>query len=286
MRLEIIKNLCSVDEEKLKRILYKFLSSHGYKNIKKTNDYIIAEGTYPICLIAHMDTVFSFPPYKDNFIYDDKKKILWSYYGAGFDDRAGIYAIIEIIKAGFNPSVIFTTGEEIGGVGAYQLINDYPICPFNCNALIQLDRMGKQDMVFYQCDNPDFENYIGKYGFDLAKGTFTDISIIAPQWGIAAVNLSIGYEDEHTTSERLHCDWCDETIKKVKNIIAGSQSMRSFSYIPAQTVTFNNKDNNSCIFCGLSSKDNFFIKDSDLGFDYYCCPSCYYQYNVGPKEVI
>ena len=232
MNLQLMKKLCNLNEEKIYKILLEYLFSCNYKVFHKDN-YIYAEGTLPICLLAHMDTVFKAPPAENQFIYDQEQSILWAPYGAGFDDRAGIYCIIAILESGLRPSLVFTKGEESGGIGANDLIADHPKCPFHrCNALIQLDRANYNDSVFYNCDNQRFEDYINKYGFKTDLGTFTDISIIAPSWKIAAVNLSVGYVDEHSESERLYCNWCDETIEKVKKIVEESVGMPYFKYIP------------------------------------------------------
>ena len=211
----------------------KYLSNAGYKKIQYTEDFIIAEGELPICLIAHMDTVFSRLP--QEFFYDPRKEVLWSPHGSGFDDRAGIYIILQCIESNLKPHIIFTQGEEKGGLGAKALVDFFSFCPFDdCRALIELDRANEKDCVFYDCDNKDFEKWIHSFGFKTDWGTFTDISIIAPAWGLAAVNLSVGYNDEHTYAERLHCRWCDKTIEKVKKILEASPNMLSYDYIPVQ----------------------------------------------------
>jgi hypothetical protein len=231
---EIIKNICCLKDHELYYEIIVFLESKGYKNIKeKEGQYIFAEGDneYPVALIAHLDTVF-YTPLMENFYFDQERKVLWNPNGSGFDDRAGVVAIMSIIAEGYRPTVIFTFGEEVGGVGASALIRDYPSCPIkNCKALIELDRAGFDDMVFYNCDNKDFISYIESFGFELQEGTFTDISILAPTWKIAAVNLSIGYEYEHTKGELLHLDWFNEIIKKVKNILMQSNTMKKYKYI-------------------------------------------------------
>lgn len=156
---------------------------------------------------------------------------MWSPQGLGGDDRAGVYAIIQIIENGYRPSIVFTTDEELCCLGAQALIEKKPICPFkNLKAIIELDRQGKKDMVFYGCRNSSFKKYIKNYDFIFKKGSFSDISILAPAWDVAAVNLSIGYEDEHSPLEILHIDWLEETIKKVKNILNDSFSMPTFAY--------------------------------------------------------
>ena len=287
MNLKLMKKLCSLDKNKLDTILTKYLYSKGYKQIRRTKDYIMVEGELPICLIAHMDTVFKYIP--EEFYYDNQKKVLWSPGGAGFDDRAGIYCILQIIESGLKPSVIFTDKEETGGLGARALIEKFPECPFeDCRALIQLDRAYKDDAVFYECYNEPFEKYIQHFGFKLAWGTFSDISIIAPAWKIAAVNLSVGYEDEHTESERLHCDWCDNTIKKVKRILIESTDMLSYAYIPYQKGMYSKRrmqgyfyGNNRCLICNSlinNPAERVQVKDPDSDIDFPICNSCFWTY--------
>ena len=57
---------------------------------------IIAHGTIPIALVAHMDTVFQTPP--TEIFYDREAQVIWSPYGLGADDRAGIYGIYYLLK--------------------------------------------------------------------------------------------------------------------------------------------------------------------------------------------
>ena len=232
MNINLIKKLATLKQDNLYNILIKFLRTHDYKNIIRYPHFIMADGQDPICLLAHMDTVFTNPPINEEFIYDAEQTILWSPYGSGFDDRAGIYAIIQLVLQGHRPHIIFTDLEEVGGIGAQELIKLYPKCPFKkCKALIQLDRANEEDAVYYDCGNKYFEKFITRYGFVTDIGTFTDISIVAPVWGIAAVNLSVGYLDEHTTSERLVCKWLDKTIERVSKIIEDISSEKKFKYI-------------------------------------------------------
>ena len=248
-------------------MLIKYLKNKGYTNIHATNMFIIAEGDLPVCLCAHMDTVFYAPP--KQFYFDQEQKVMWSPDGLGTDDRAGIYAIIMLIERGYKPSLIFTDLEEKGGQGAMTLIEQYHECPFaDCRALIQLDRQGHKDAVFYECDNQDFTDLVLSYGFDLEWGTFTDISIFGPTWEVAAVNLAVGYENEHTHQEIVHTDWLEETIDKVEKMLLDCTAWASYSYIPAPKIwnphgfhkygkivpeSYWDKywwDSNKCAYCG------------------------------------
>ena len=100
--------------------------------------------------------------------------------------------------------------------------------------MIQLDRHGTNDSVYYDCGNDKFEKYINQFGFNTEWGTFTDISILAPRWGYAAVNLSIGYREEHQEIEHLYVGEMFQTIEKVINIfnnVAAHPEMEAFEYI-------------------------------------------------------
>lgn len=232
-----MKKLCQIPEDYLQTVLVKLLKNAGYNKVQYLKDkFIVAEGTLPICLIAHLDTVFMSLPAE--FLYDYKQKILWSPYGSGFDDRAGVYGILQCIESDLRPHIIFTCGEEKGGIGAKEVTKFFPFCPFvDCRGLIELDRANHRDSVFYDCDNKDYENWINSFGFKTTWGSFSDISVIAPTWKIAAVNLSIGYMDEHSVAERLNCDWCDETIEKVKKILKESPNMLAYEYVPIKYNT-------------------------------------------------
>ena len=213
------QNICHLTERGV-LIFMKDLLKSRYEKVFMTPSYLIAVGNIPVALVAHADTVFSKPPQLDKFYYDQEKDVIWNPDGAGADDRAGVYAITEIIRGSdLRPHVIITTGEESGCIGASKLASQVSNFPGELKFMIQLDRRGKEDSVFYDCDNDDFENFINQFGFKTEWGTFTDISVLAPVWKIAAVNFSIGYENEHQAIECLHVDWMQATIEKTKTIL-------------------------------------------------------------------
>lgn len=223
------ENLCGTSQTGLKNTMSRYLKSK-YKHVIETKEYICAEGDIPIALVAHMDTVFKFPTHE--IFYDRQKNVIWSPDGLGADDRAGVFTIIQIIKRGLRPHIILTTDEEIGAQGASALssIN----CPFqDLRYLIQLDRRGSNDCVFYDCDNQSFVDYVEQFGFVEAIGSFSDISLICPAWKIAGVNLSIGYRDEHSTSEILFVNYMLDTMEKVIKMLQETE-IPKFEYIPVK----------------------------------------------------
>ena len=214
--LKAIEHFFQLSQENLLKVMCKYLKSK-YETVYCSQHYVVAIGDIPVGLVAHLDTVFKSPP--TDIFYDAAKNVMWSPEGLGADDRAGVFAIVEILKRRLRPTIILTTDEEIGGVGASKLVEDIPEAPCKLNFLIELDRRGSEDCVFYDCDNPFFEDYIEDFGFITNWGSFSDISYIAPKWGMAAVNLSIGYEHEHSKSEILNISWMFNTIDKVCNIL-------------------------------------------------------------------
>ena len=225
------QKICSMSQKTLQRAMYTILKKK-YKQVYATKDYIITEGNIPIALVAHMDTVFKQPP--SDIYYDREKNVIWSPQGLGADDRAGVFAILQIInKTNLRPHIILTTDEELGALGAIALTNITKEPYADMKYIIQLDRRGTNDCVFYACENQEFQEYVESFGFTTAWGSFSDISEICPMWGVAGVNLSVGYMNEHSTSEVLHVNPLLATIRKVINMLKDADNAKYYNYISA-----------------------------------------------------
>lgn len=223
-----LEQLCGLTQGSIHATMIKYLKSK-YEKVISTKDYTYAIGDIPIALVAHMDTVFKYPA--NEVFYDRQKNVIFSPQGLGADDRAGVFAIIQIIKRGLRPHIILTTDEEVGARGASKL--SAIDCPFeDLRYVIQLDRRGSDDCVFYDCNNPSFISYVESFGFVEAIGSFSDISVICPAWKIAGVNLSIGYRDEHSVSEILFVGHMLNTIDKVCRMLQETE-IPKFEYIPS-----------------------------------------------------
>ena len=201
--------------------------------------YILVEGEAPIMLLAHMDTVHR-EPVRDMCKTCDGN-ILMSPQGIGSDDRCGIYALVMIYeKSEIKPWLLFTCDEEIGCVGAATFSAGYRAgkLPKELDALkcmIEIDRRGENDAVYYDCGNNDFEDYIAGKGFMTEWGSSSDISEIAPEIGVAAVNLSSGYYNAHTLHEYINRKHLNTTIERVQSIVADAAKpeFQKYKYIQA-----------------------------------------------------
>ena len=282
------ERMCGLTQKSLKRTVSTFLKAK-YARVVETQDYVYAEGDIPIALVAHLDTVFD-PPAKEVF-YDRRKNVIWSPQGLGADDRAGVFSIISIIKTtGLRPHVIFTTDEEKGALGASVLSQEE--CPFkDLRYIIELDRRGADDCVFYDCENPEFTSYIEGFGFIEAIGSFSDISMICEAWGIAGVNLSIGYRDEHSFCEILSVGHMLQTIDKVITMLTVPvDKIPAFKYIPAKypsdwwlkSFLTHSNDLTHCYMCGQENKneDMIPVKLRDDTIKYFCI-DCIVDQGIG-----
>jgi len=215
----IFNYIFKVKQERLNNYLFKFLElNYGSDNVYTGKKFLIARGDIPVVLIAHLDTV----QYQGEdkilyYTYAHNRTTVWSPKGLGADDRAGVYSIMQIIKRGYRPHIIFTHDEETGAGGAKEVTN-YKL-PFEYNFFIELDRQGTKEAVFYSCGNKEFQEKILSYGFKLNYGTFSDISVLSPVYDVASVNLGIGYYNEHTVRETLEIEQMQDTIEKVIKIL-------------------------------------------------------------------
>lgn len=227
-------NLCKTTQKQLKKEVANRLTQKGYEVISE-DGFVYAKGEVPILLTAHLDTVHK-KVCKNVSVYTTEKgkTILSSPQGIGGDDRCGVFMILEIIKK-YKPFVLFCEDEERGGIGSGKFVlTEYINDLKDMKYLIELDRANANDAVFYDCDNPEFTEFIEKNtGYKESWGTFSDISTVAPECGVSAVNLSCGYYEAHTTKEYVVFDEMLDTIKVVEKLL--TTESKQFEYIEAKS---------------------------------------------------
>ena len=237
MNKDQFKGICRKTQDELKSYVVTKLKKH-YDKIHLSKDFVYAEGSVPICLVAHMDTVHKESP--KTFVFEGDK--ISSPQGIGGDDRCGVYGIVKVYEATKQkPWLLFTCDEEIGGRGAdgfcaAYLKGELPERLNDLKMLVELDRKGKNDAVYYSCDNPEFEEYITSKGFRTSHGSFSDISSIAPCLGVAAVNLSCGYYNAHTLHECINRKHLNATVRKVIGMVSDAEKpdFPKYDYIRSQ----------------------------------------------------
>ena len=195
--------------------------------------FVYSQGSMPVLLVAHLDTVHKDMP--TQIFYDENTETLSSPQGIGGDDRCGVYMIFQVIKK-FDCSVLFCEDEEIGAKGARKFIDSDYSKDLEFNYIIEFDRRGKDDAVFYDCDNPEFEEFITQDFYKTAWGSFSDISWLAPHFRCAAVNLSCGYYNAHTLDEYIVIPQMEDSIDAACRILERTTDDDKFEYVEAKNA--------------------------------------------------
>lgn len=208
--------LCKKTQNELLKYLPKvLLNFYKKKRINATKDYIFVKGDIPVLLVAHLDTVHK--KTVANVWIDYTQNIIKSDEGIGGDDRCGVYAILNILKKSTQrPFILFTTNEEIGGVGVAKFCKDYAKKGLDVNCMIEIDRRGHNDVVRYDDDNDSLIDIFTKdLDYKESQGSYTDICTLAEEFGVSGVNLSSGYYNAHTLQEYVVLSDLEHTIDRV-----------------------------------------------------------------------
>lgn len=247
--MKSFESICKMTQNGVKEYMNAYLTSKGYNTINK-DGFLYAKGTIPVLLVAHMDTV-----HKETckeVVYKDGK--ISSPQGIGGDDRCGVYIIMNLVKE-FDCSVLLCESEEIGGIGAGKFIKaEYEetdddgniikkkyIDNLDVNYMVEFDRRGNKDAVYYSCDNKAFKAFVEcATSFKEAGGSFSDISKLMPAAKLAGVNLSSGYYNPHTTTEYVVIDEMMDIVEEAKSLIK-AKCVKPFEYIAKKYEPINLK---------------------------------------------
>jgi hypothetical protein len=176
-----------------------------------------------LLLAAHLDTVRKENGVPLELIRD--KNIITAYNSVlGADDRAGVWALMKIIKRCKKeeieiPNILFTNHEESGGTGMLKLTSASKEYFKHIYLGIALDRMGCNQYVTYNHLPKAVSRYMESFGWVENVGTFNDVEYFADTYRIPCVNVSVGYYNAHTVMERLHLDETLFSIERVMEMI-------------------------------------------------------------------
>lgn len=218
------------------------------------SEWLYHRGTVPILLTAHLDTVHKQPV--KTVVYSNGR--MSSPEGIGGDDRCGVYMILKLLQS-YDCHVLFCCGEETGFKGSYEWSRTWDKTSpevADVKYIIELDRRGTNDAVYYDCDNPAFSDFIEQEYWTLDYGSGSDISVIAPTLGIAAVNLSCGYFDEHQTKESIDLKVVENNILEIGKLIQRSlaDDVPQYEYIRKPKYCHYDYDN----YTGYSWHDKYY----------------------------
>lgn len=239
--MKLFKQIIKLDQYTLKESLKAVLCKY-YDNVISKDGFLYAKGS-DIMVTAHMDTVHKEMVRKIKIKKDKKgNHILWSPQGIGGDDRCGIWIILNILrKTSLRPTILFCEDEEIGRVGSKKFTKAYPDFAKELRYIIELDRAGNNEAVYYECGNEDFYEYIeGTTGFVHDYGSYSDITELCEKGDIAGVNLSVGYYHQHTLEETVNFEEMENSYHITLKLLTDTDERR-FDHQPIQ-YTWNKRN--------------------------------------------
>lgn len=171
-------------------------------------------GESDVMFTSHLDTATSALTeinhvFDENIIKTDGKSIL------GADDKAGVVIMLNMIENNVPGLYYFFLGEEVGCVGSKKVSSDHSLekIPY-INKVISFDRRGTDSVITFQggsrCASDEFatalskelNKYNDKFKYDPdPTGIYTDSAQFVKIYP-ECTNISVGYYNEHTYSER------------------------------------------------------------------------------------
>ena len=145
----------------------------------------------------------------------------------GADDGAGVLVLLHMIENEVPGRYVFHRAEEIGMRGAR-----FSVANNNWHEGIRLavafDRRGTHDVVIVQMGIQMLDGVragrmidaLGRYEgkkFHTAIGSYTDVAVYFDKIG-SCMNISVGYDNEHTDQETLNLDYLDWLMGRVIDI--------------------------------------------------------------------
>jgi hypothetical protein len=255
----------------------------GYKKDKHGNYYLVIGNIPSTMFTCHLDTACSKQVSVNHvtdgvFIKTDGKSIL------GADDKAGMTVMLYMIENNIPGLYYFFIGEEVGCVGSGRLAKNWTNSEFSnsIKKVISFDRRGTKSIITHQlygrCCSDEFASDLANrlnmtnYGFSFKlddTGIYTDSAKfidLVPE----CTNISVGYYNEHTTSERQDIDFLQRLCKGVcevdwENIVVlRDPALSNFEYFNDDDDDFDEwlVDEDNVIWS--DSYYSFFKKDNDV----------------------
>lgn len=238
--LALLKRLLVIDHpSKQEWSMLAFIINECYKignlefDMDCYNNIFITKNTtnpdfYP-CVIAHTDCVLPHKNkevrIKDGNIYGRDGKT-GKRIGLGMDDAVGVCMAIQLLRQVPDLKAVFTTEEEVGFLGAAEAAENIEFF-FNVGYMIQADRHGNNDLITYtngiHSANEQWLDKIApitkKYQYKEEYGLGTDVGELAGTLGISGVNISCGYNKEHTDKEWMSIAGAQNCLDFMQEII-------------------------------------------------------------------
>lgn len=192
--------------------------------------YVLVQGDdNKIMWSSHVDTVhYGMPEVvrQEVFVSDDGVAFVAEGSGClGGDDGAGVWLMLEMYDAGVSGTYVWHCGEERGCIGSKWISHNMVDWLEQFTHAIAFDRRGNTSIITHQMGSRACSDATGNKLIELfdmgheldPTGVYTDTAQymdIIPE----CVNISIGYQNEHSSRETLDLDYVQELRDRIINI--------------------------------------------------------------------
>lgn len=143
----------------------------------------------------------------------------------GADDGAGLAVMLNLMKNGVLGGYCFTTGEEVGGIGAEEVLKEHPTFLKQYKRSIEIDRRRCEEIIYEQsmgeCASEEFTKWLcdelGMGHKPSEFGSYTDVATFAeliPE----NVNIASGYINAHTVNEQVDLVYLDKLAEQLAKV--------------------------------------------------------------------
>jgi hypothetical protein len=177
----------------------------------KYGNGILCIGSAPILWSAHTDTVHARDGRQAVQRLGHELRLAKKRNGLclGADDGAGVWLLMEMIRANVSGLYIFHAGEEHGGLGSAWIAKNRSDLLRGYKAAIAFDRKGTTSVITHQGSRTCSDRFAMSLSRELGggfncdpTGTFTDTANYEGIIG-ECTNVSVGYEKNHGPNETL-----------------------------------------------------------------------------------
>lgn len=202
-----------------RKFIRDYITPLGDKvRIDKFGNRSLRIGDAPIMWSCHLDTVHNGKGHQDIGYDGDEIGVAASDPSncLGADDTAGVWLMLQMIKAGRPGLYMFHRGEEVGCLGSKYITKKEKELVAGIKFAIALDRKGTGDVITRQrgtrtCSDEFAESLATELNRHPAlrymkepTGVYTDTAEYTDLIG-ECTNLSVGYRNAHQRVERLDC---------------------------------------------------------------------------------
>lgn len=209
-----------------KDLLYTLCHTFGMQNLG--GKCLYRDNGHGPLFVAHLDTIElghkSTQNHKTLYRFDDLI-VTDGNSTLGADDGAGVYILIEMLTNNVPGGYLFTTGEEVGGIGSTYAEKYHRYILEKYTHAIQFDRRGTSDVIYSMAVGQtgskqtaqDICNLLNMGHTPSNKGSFTDVANFVdaiPE----CFNISCGYNNEHSVNESLDIIYLEKLINRLLQV--------------------------------------------------------------------